>query len=382
MAAVSDPSDDRLIGWAPDGRLAFSSDRSGTRDIWTLEFHDGKITEAPKPLWKNFSAYPLGITTGGDLLYNRSEIRNGLYSADLDASGQPVAPPVGTGDERFDGNNRAPDYSPDGKSLAYVSGIKDSPTPGIHIRNLVTHAERELPLPMPQVDQIRWYPDGRAILIRGGGSNHYGFFRLAVDKPQEPTPVLTEGVGMYPAVNPTFSPDGKYLYYLALPSPDTAALMRLDLATGTRKEVLRPKQGFLRLFAISRDGTQILFDARPPGSSRDQIYLAPLSGGQPKLLTEVDSIRAFGGLAWADTKAAFFHRPDPYGLRMDDLLRLPLDGSPPAKLASAGALIRIAVHPDGRRITWESQEWRDELLSVHNLFINNPIFQQHQEQQK
>jgi len=380
IPVVLHPANDTLFGWAPDGRLAFRSDRSGKNDIWTVEFQDGKVGPAPRVLWQDFNFTPLGITKAGDFYYNRSEIRNQLYAAEVDSAGGLLAPPAGTGNTRTEGKNKAPDYSPDGTFLAYVSELKESQELRVHIRTLANGAERDLPLPMPRVDQIRWYPDNSAILIRGGGSNHYGLYRLElnkdIDKSGKLTAVLTEGIGNYPAVNPTFSLDGRYLYYMALPSPDAAVLMRLDLSNGVLKEVLRPQQGFLRMFSLSPDGTQIVYDVRPPGTSRDQIYVAPLSGGQSKLLRESDSVRAWGGLAWADRKTVLFHHPDSYGVRLDDLLRVSLNGDPVQTLASTSAVIRIAMHPDGRHITWESQEWRDELLSIHNLFIKNPTFKQ------
>ena len=182
--------------------------------------------------------------------------------------------------------------------------------------------------------------------------------------------MLTEGVPEnHQSVNPMLSPDGKYLYYLALPSKDVSILMRLNLASGVRKEVLRPKEGFLRMYSLSPDGTQIVFDARPTrAGSRDRLFVAPVAGGEPRLLTEGESVRAIGGLAWANARTILFHRSDPYGVRLDDLLRVPLDGSASEKLASIGVIMRMAAHPDGRRIIWESQDWNEELSVIHNLF--------------
>lgn len=371
IGAVVHRANDALIGWAPDGRLAFSSDRSGTRDIWGVAFHDGKFAEAPQMLWKDLSMTPLGITEAGDLLYSRSTLLNELYTVELDSAGHLTAQPARLPGTRYEGRNRVPDYSRDGKFLAYVSGSRDSPAIGIRIRTLATGEERELPLPMPRVDNLRWYPDSGALLIRGGGPNSkYGLYRLDLNETEQPlVPVLSEGVPEHQSVNPMFSPDGKYLYYLALPSKDVSTLMRLNLASGVRKEVLRLKEGFLRMYSLSPDGTQIVFDARTPGAgSRDRLYVAPLSGGEPRLLTEGESARASGGLAWANARTILFHRPDPYGVRLDDLLRVPLDGGPSEKLASTGVIMNMAAHPGGQRIIWESQDWNEELSVIHNLF--------------
>ena len=92
-------------------------------------------------------------------------------------------------------------------------------------------------MPLPKIDQLRWYPDGEAILLRGRDlANRYGFYRLDTESVHL-TPILTEGVPSHAAVNGMFSPDGKYLYYLGLPNLTLRLLMRLDLRTGKPREV-------------------------------------------------------------------------------------------------------------------------------------------------
>jgi len=126
VGVVVHPANDNLLGWAPDGRLAFTSDRSGKNDIWAVEFHEGKPAQAPQVLSEDFNLTPLGITATGDLVYDRSEMENQLSTAELDAAGRLVAPPTNLGGGRYEEKNSAPDYSRDGNFLAYVSGMKGS----------------------------------------------------------------------------------------------------------------------------------------------------------------------------------------------------------------------------------------------------------------
>jgi len=70
----------------------------------------------------------------------------------------------------FRGLNSNPDWSPDGKYLAYVSGRPDSKSYVVSIRDETTGAVREI---CPELIgaarfDIRWSPDGRTLLARRG----------------------------------------------------------------------------------------------------------------------------------------------------------------------------------------------------------------------
>lgn len=70
-AVVQHPADDILVGWAPDGgQIVFASDRSGTKDLWTLDVvgvNTGKRARLVKTGIGHFT--PLGITADGTLYY-------------------------------------------------------------------------------------------------------------------------------------------------------------------------------------------------------------------------------------------------------------------------------------------------------------------------
>ncbi len=126
-------SRDALIGWAPDGRLVFSSDRAGTSDLWAVTLRDGSAGE-PQLLWKDLNMRALGITRQGDLYFSRSTLQNDLYTAEF-SDGKLVSVPAPLPSPRYKGKSRAPDYSPDGKSLAYVTNADGAPGLAIRIRN-------------------------------------------------------------------------------------------------------------------------------------------------------------------------------------------------------------------------------------------------------
>jgi Tol biopolymer transport system component len=355
------------IGWTPDGRLVYQSDRSGKQDVWAVPW-DGAPGEAHM-LWKDLDMMiPAGTTRQGDLYFTRSAVTEGLVTAEL-VNGRFAAPPTPLPATRFDYGNRAPDYSPDGLLLAYVSSAdSDGKDLVLRIRMLSNNSERVIRLPMPRVQQIRWYRNGASILIQGGwGKPNFGFYRVAVsaagNKTAEVSPVI-EGLALEDSTNPTFSLDGTSLYFKQAGAPGTVE--RLDLATGRRSTVLQVQSDWLRLFALSPDQKQIAYDVQVPDIASHQLFVRDLAGGNPRLLMLANVEQPMGGLIWADPDTILFHRVDKSKVS-DRLLRIPVDGSAPSELAATGIIARVAVHPDGRHVVWESDTNGQDLAVIQGL---------------
>ena len=372
IAAVSNPARDSVIGWAADGQLVFASDRSGQTDVYRLKLREGRPAAEPELVRQDLRVNFLGVTRRGSLLYARSLEIQELYSGEIADDGSLGSGPTPLTGTRFVGQNREPDYSRDGRFLAYISGPTDSPDTAIRIRTLASGAERAIPLPIPHIDQMRWYPDGTALLLRGkDGEGRYGLFRLQLD-PIDLQPVLLKGVPSHMSVNATVSPDGKYLFYLALPNQDLQILMRLDLRTGTAKEFYRPSGRFLRMYALSPDGTQLALQEReqhPDKTFVDILGIRPVNGGPLRIIDRsLRFVRASGALAWsADGNSLFYMHPDPAALQRDDLLRVPVNGGSPSTLAASDIITRVAPNPDARHVLWQASGRAWEVSSIDNL---------------
>lgn len=70
----------------------------------------------------------------------------------------------------------APALSPDGGSVAFLRGAttRDSLPAAVWVLNLLTGAERELPLPVgaPAPDRVGWSADGKSIYVRAGSARY------------------------------------------------------------------------------------------------------------------------------------------------------------------------------------------------------------------
>src|SRR5207237_9398896 len=109
-------------------------------------------------------------TISGSLYsFERRGANSDVKIGSLDFSkGEVVSPPTDLLLQDFAGSNRSPDWSPDGKSLAYV--IEHSSRAGefgLAIRSLETDQVQELRPPLGRVDWLRWAMDGRSFVVSG-----------------------------------------------------------------------------------------------------------------------------------------------------------------------------------------------------------------------
>jgi Tol biopolymer transport system component len=174
--SVSNESNDVLVGWSPDGKwLLFTSDRWGTTDLWGASVSDGKTIGQPLQLRSNIGAgfRPMGWTPFGALYYKTSQgggdSTSRLQLASLDwNTGLLSSAPVGT--RGYLENSSQSAWSPDGKSLAYLSTLRGragNESPLLAIRSVATGSTRELrPKQLSTIGVVEgWSPDGRALWV-------------------------------------------------------------------------------------------------------------------------------------------------------------------------------------------------------------------------
>lgn len=148
IPAVVHPANDVAMGWTPDGKhLLFASNRTGAMGVWALPFRDGKAQGVPALVKPDIGpSRSLGITRSGALYFGVQPERSDIYVGSVDfTSGKVLTPPVRTTEE-FVGFNVQPDWSPDGKYLAYGS-LRDpvnSYITHLVVRSVDTGQTREL----------------------------------------------------------------------------------------------------------------------------------------------------------------------------------------------------------------------------------------------
>jgi hypothetical protein len=134
-----------------------------------------------------------------------------------------------------------------------------------------------------------WSPDGKFLVFTGGRNNEFDIYKIPVSGGQEiqltTTPGLDDG--------PEYSPDGKYIYFNSTRS-GTMQIWRMRPDGSQQQQVTNDE--FNNWFPhISPDGKWIVFlsflkDVSPadhPFYKHVYIRLAPVGGGQPKVLAYV-----------------------------------------------------------------------------------------------
>ena len=152
---VTHPANDLTPVWTPDGKtILFASDRTGGMALWAIDVAEGAPSGPARMVRTEMGQFfpPLGISAAGSYYYGQATGQVDLYVAPLDqTAGRPSASPVKL-TQRIEGASRLPDWSPDGRRLAYVRGpgfnvqalTPSAPDDVIVIRSVDTGAEREL----------------------------------------------------------------------------------------------------------------------------------------------------------------------------------------------------------------------------------------------
>jgi Tol biopolymer transport system component len=354
-AAVS-PSQDTFVGWSKEGgRLLFASDRSGSLGLWSVAFAEGKIDGTPELLKRDIGQIAnLGVTDTVKLyaLIRNSGLRGDIQTAAIDFATGKLSPPS-LAVQTYVGNNAYPDWSPDGKYLAYASA-RGGIFPRyfvIGIRSVQTGEVRELS-PAPGFDLLQslaWAPDGQSLIVRGrDAKGRIGIFNINAQTGR--TSILVTK-GEKESLSPSFgqSPDGKRLYYARL-SENAAIWIEKDLPSGNERELARRPN--LEAGVLSPDGRYIALGSTDRSKPRT-LSLLPVAGGEPRELMHETALGQVRGLGWAPDGSAIYFIKAP-----GELWRFPVDGSEPTKvdLKSERNNINIGpfrVHPDGRQIVFE-----------------------------
>ncbi|MCA1622565.1 MAG: prolyl oligopeptidase family serine peptidase, partial [Acidobacteria bacterium] len=235
------------------------------------------------------------------------------------------------------GSATSPSFSPDGKTLAFVSNLNGIP------QVWTMPASGGFPKLVTAFDDpvgfVTWSPDGRWLAFNvapGGGLNE----QIYVARPDgSELRRLTEG-GKENNFLGDWTRDGKYLFFSSnRRNPASTDSYLLDAKTGERRMVAENK-GTGGINEVSRDGRRAIV-SRLLNRGNNNLYLIDVESGKESLLTPHEGPGSFGGAQFTpDGRTIYFASNKDRDLLA--LARVVIDEN-----GQPGAIETVAVREDG-----------------------------------
>ncbi|MCX6563565.1 MAG: tetratricopeptide repeat protein [Candidatus Aminicenantes bacterium] len=365
VVVAGHPAENQLLGWTPDGRsLVFLSDRSGTWDIWSVHITGGKQQGEPELLKKDFSwdSDILGFAPDGSLYYRTNVNLGRLYIGTVDLeTGKILAPPAPV-TTRYMSQPYLPQWSPDGKSLVYVShsGALGPGNDLLAIRSAATGEERFLSQRLPYINDISWAPEGHSII--GLRSTEIATAFVRIDTETNRIDLLMADP---PGRSPRLCSDGKTLVYLKAGTKEEGNelfITKRNLDTGEESKVAKIEDTSYHhgSYDLSPDGRDVVFQVA------GAVKTVSLGGGEPRELFR-GSAQAYG-LRWTRDGRNIIARAI-YPMN-GDIWRVPAQGGTPLKLdLSIKNMHNFSLNPDNRRFSFSVSEGSKNELWVMENFL-------------
>ncbi len=345
---TSHPSHDYLLDWSPTGKkILFASDRTGTKDVWSISFDEGAPQGEPKLITENIGLInPLGCTRNGSFYFSTPGSWWDIYTVTIDPETGKIVESPAEVPLPYQGYNKHPALSPNGKYLAYISMRGHLQPPRDDILCIYTIETGKVQEFDHDISIPRWFPDSQSILVN---DTHV----LKIDT-GEITPFIQEKEGQA-VYSPSIPPDKKYLYYVrGDKNSEINSIISRDLKTGKEKELYHTPDDSITT-ALSPDGKQLALLSRHKENTRILKILSTMNGSEKDIHKFKLKEYRYISTAWSpDGRYIYFSKrtdsEDKWGL-----WRIPATGGTAENLGvKMQGFASLSIHPDGRRITFAS----------------------------
>jgi len=370
---VEHPANDFILDLSPNGKkLFFASNRRGSLDSWIVGIEGGHLQGDPLLVQKELGGInPLGFDKSGSFYYVKDNWTSNIYTATYDRQKAKLKTSPEKATQKYEGSNLYPAWSPDGKSLAYMSSrlFGSEYVWFLCIKSEGADGQKEFRLELNDVEPIKWSPDGESILVVGESSfSHPGIYEIDA-LTGESKELKTFDPDFHWVSWASWSPDKRKLYYTIQKHDESLeklpfTLKVYDIESGQEQEL---KSGCFHM-SLSPDGDWLSFERRNLETLLNSLYVMPSSGGESRKILTLGEKETFLTSTWAaDGKGLVFakYKDD---VNKCSLWQISLDEEKPQKLGlEMKRLNYLSLHPDGQRMAFCSSTLSVDIWVMENF---------------
>jgi Tol biopolymer transport system component len=277
------------------------------------------------------------------------------------------------------GLNDYPQWSPDGKYLAYLtkesSNSRNTQLSALVIRSMETGKVRELRPDLAYLyspaakDRPLWAPDGSLLVTGFDKKGLQGIYRIDAQNGDATPLVIAEPKTTLAAQ--AVSPDGKTLYIKKTIQSQDGVILARDIQSGREREMLR--RSSFGDAVLSADGKLLATIGFDHATKSDSLLVIPAEGGAPRELLRVSNTESLGNfVAWTPDSRSLLFRKFPSGSTRREPWRISVEGGAPRQIDLNGALgPNPSIHPDGHQFAFVMGEPKLEIWALENFLPKN-----------
>ena len=248
----------------------------------------------------------------------------------------------------------SPAWSPDGDYVAFVRAVSDMIS-AVYVMSSMGGEEKkltELYSIWSEGKSLDWSPDGKFLVTAGKElpTDPYSLFLISLDTRE--LQKLTAPTQQFGDILPTYSPDGQSLAFTRFWTSDFD-LYLLPLSHGQPERLTQNAGGWTS--AWTADGKEIVFSLRGGANYRNQLWRVSVSGSKPQLLG-IGSDGAAPTIARQRNRLAYVETTYDTDIWRIELPDSKGRGIPPTRLAlnSSQEDVDPQYSPDGKNIAFVS----------------------------